>query len=162
MNRKKLTFEFVYNYFKEHDCKLLETEYIDAHTKMKYICSCGNPSEISWSNFKSGYRCKECGIVKKVIKQKHTYEYVKSEFEKNGCTLLSKEYVANNQLLDYICVCGNKAKITWATFQAGSRCYECRNKKISKALTQDYEEIVKLFEDNGCILLTTKEEYKNK
>ena len=36
--KEKLTFKFVYNYFKEHDCELLETEYINNHTPLKYYC----------------------------------------------------------------------------------------------------------------------------
>ena len=34
----KFTYEYVYNYFKEQKCKLLETEYINSSTKMKYKC----------------------------------------------------------------------------------------------------------------------------
>lgn len=37
---KKLTYENVYNYFKQYECKLLEIEYINSKTKMKYICKC--------------------------------------------------------------------------------------------------------------------------
>lgn len=49
---KKLTYEFVKNYFKEQDCELLETEYKNCDTKMKYRCKCGNESTIIFSNFK--------------------------------------------------------------------------------------------------------------
>ena len=48
---KKLTFEYVENFFKEQKCKLLETEYINAHTKMKYKCSCGNDSDTNFNKF---------------------------------------------------------------------------------------------------------------
>jgi len=42
----KLTYEYVYNYFKKQGCELLEMEYIGGTTKMKYICKCGNISSI--------------------------------------------------------------------------------------------------------------------
>lgn len=42
----KLTYEFVKQYFKEQKCELLETEYINANTKMKYVCVCKNESYI--------------------------------------------------------------------------------------------------------------------
>jgi hypothetical protein len=159
---KKLNYDFVYSYFKDHDCELLESEYISAHTKMKYKCSCGNISYISWSNFKSGYRCFNCGLIKTKEKQKHDFNHIKNEFEKNGCILLSKEYINNNQLLEYICSCGNYSKIRWTSFQYGGRCYKCRNNKISEALKHDYSIICDLFEKNNCKLLTTENEYKSK
>lgn len=44
-----LTFNYVKEYFIKEECELLETEYINAKTKMKYICKCGNESSIVWN-----------------------------------------------------------------------------------------------------------------
>lgn len=57
---KKLTFEYVYNYFKENKCELLEKEYKNNRILMKYICDCGNISQITFRDFKTGRRCKKC------------------------------------------------------------------------------------------------------
>lgn len=62
---KKLTYEYVEKYFKEEGCKLLETEYKNNSTKMKYICTCGDINEISFDSFKQGCKCKKCGYKKK-------------------------------------------------------------------------------------------------
>lgn len=43
---KKLTLDFVKEEFKKQNCELLETEYINAHTKIKYKCKCGNDMEL--------------------------------------------------------------------------------------------------------------------
>jgi hypothetical protein len=43
----KFNIKEVKKYFKEQGCKLLEEKYINAHIKMKYICSCGNESSIN-------------------------------------------------------------------------------------------------------------------
>lgn len=56
----KLLHKDVKQYFKDHGCKLLETNYSGYHTPMKYKCSCGNISKINFSNFKKGQRCKKC------------------------------------------------------------------------------------------------------
>ena len=58
---EKLTLEYVRNYFKKQRCILLETEYINVKTLMKYVCICGNKSNIKFDNFQQGKRCKECG-----------------------------------------------------------------------------------------------------
>jgi len=61
---KKLTYEFVKNYFEELGCELLEKNYKNTHYPMRYRCSCGNISKISFSSFKNGSRCKKCGDKK--------------------------------------------------------------------------------------------------
>lgn len=42
-----------------------ETEYINNHTPMKYICECGKEKEILLNTFIRGGRCVECGNRKK-------------------------------------------------------------------------------------------------
>lgn len=66
---KKHTFEYIKKYFTEHNCELLETEYVHCEHKMKYKCNCGNESFISFSSFKSGSRCKLCGIKNRIEKK---------------------------------------------------------------------------------------------
>jgi hypothetical protein len=56
------SYDFIKNEFEKHNCELLETEYINAHTKMKYKCSCGNISSIIWNSFNRGTRCMNCLI----------------------------------------------------------------------------------------------------
>ena len=50
----------IHSYFKENNCVLLEEEYINQKTPMRYICECKNESTITWKNFKKGSRCKKC------------------------------------------------------------------------------------------------------
>jgi len=53
-------YDYVKKYFKKHGCELLSKEYINTKEKMKYICSCGNVSEIDFDHFKQGNRCGKC------------------------------------------------------------------------------------------------------
>ena len=59
------SYEFVYNYFKDQGCELLEKEYINCKTKIKYKCSCGNISQIVFRSFQKGARCIKCGIKRR-------------------------------------------------------------------------------------------------
>ena len=60
INKTKLPFEYVKKYFEDNNCTLLEKEYKNAETKMKYICSCGEHAVTIWSRFHSGGRCVSC------------------------------------------------------------------------------------------------------
>jgi len=48
---KKHNYEYVKGCFKEQGCELLEKEYKNNKTKMKYKCNCKNISKITFSNF---------------------------------------------------------------------------------------------------------------
>ena len=89
---KKLKHSYIKQYFKDNNCELLEKEYINNLTKMKYRCSCGDISEITFNSFKRGSRCFTCGKEKMAEKQRLTYDYVKDMFRFSGCELLEKEY----------------------------------------------------------------------
>lgn len=55
-----VTINEVKELFRQENCMLLEKDYINSTTKMKYQCSCGNESYITFSKFKQGQRCKRC------------------------------------------------------------------------------------------------------
>lgn len=70
---KKPTYEFIKEQFKLRDYELLEIEYINTSTPMKYRCP-HHPEkklQIVWSSFKSGNGCKYCGWEK--IKKPYLY-----------------------------------------------------------------------------------------
>ena len=85
---------------------------------------------------------------------RHSYEFVKLEFEKEGYTLLSSEYINNKQQLSFICPAGHNYFINWANWNSGFRCAKCaRNVKFT------IEEVRTLFERESYKLLTNV--YKN-
>ncbi|MHA1468957.1 MAG: hypothetical protein ACTSSP_00195 [Candidatus Asgardarchaeia archaeon] len=61
---EKLTYEYVNTFFKKENCELLEKEYKNARSKLKYKCNCGDVSKIVFDHFRLGQRCKKCGIKK--------------------------------------------------------------------------------------------------
>jgi hypothetical protein len=145
---KKLTFEYVKNYFKEQRCELLEEEYVNNHTKMRYRCSCGNISKTRFDNFKQGHKCMRCGTKEGAKKQRYSFEYVKTFFRNNKCELLEKEYVNAIIPLLYKCSCNNISKIRFNDFKRGMRCRKC-----SGSEKHTFEYVKQYFKDNGCELL---------
>lgn len=118
--------------FSTANCKLLSIEY-KPQEQLEYICSCGTKDFIKLYDFIKGKRCKNCSIVRKNEKSKlnntnrnyYTYNDIFNFFKTNNCTLLSKEYINNNQILEYICSCGEISKTRFRLFKDGRRCKKC-------------------------------------
>ena len=119
----KLTLEFVKEKFEEKGCILLAKEYINAQTKMDYICKNGHRHSVSWNSFsraKNGSRCPYCyGNVKLTIDE------VREEFSKKGATLLTTVYINSGQKLDYICKMGHKTTTTLDNWRQNHDCKYC-------------------------------------
>jgi len=64
ISREKIKhpFDDVIKCFDDNNCELLSTkeDYITSRSLLKFRCSCGNIDYISYSQFKSGSRCKIC------------------------------------------------------------------------------------------------------
>jgi hypothetical protein len=151
---KKLTFEFVKQYFDEQGCELLEKEYINCKTKLKYKCSCGDINKINFHKFKKGQRCRKCRNVKIGNKKRFSYKYVYNYFKNNNCNLLEKQYIRDSIKMKYKCSCGHISKIRFNNFRKGERCIKCGG---SEKYTFKY--IKQYFKNKGCELL--EKEYKN-
>ena len=145
---KKLTFEYVKQYFEEHGCELMEKEYKNNSTKMEYKCTCGNVSKICFSHFKNGRRCMECSG-----KKKYTLEEVKQYFEDHDCKLLATEYKDNRTPMEYECNCGNSdCKISFNSFKNGNRCNKCGTERAAGKRKLLHKDVKQYFEDRNCEL----------
>jgi hypothetical protein len=85
------------------------------------------------------------------MRKKLTIEYIRSEFEKEGYTLLSEEYV-NKVKLNYRCDKGHEHSINWHNWQHRKRCPICYGKNIKLTI----EFISGMLEKENYILLTKK------
>ncbi|MBM7571566.1 transcription elongation factor Elf1 [Aquibacillus albus] len=142
--------------FLERGLVLLETEYKDSATSMKYYCI-HHPEKFqykSWNNFKAGKGCYYCSNSRKL-----EYNEVKTMFQKSGYILKEKKYINSTTPMLFTCSM-HPEKQTYTTlqnFNAGllkgySPCQYCNGKV-------DYEDVVKEFEKEGYELL--EEEYHN-
>jgi hypothetical protein len=73
-------------------------------------------------------------------------------FNKEGYTLLTKEYKNQQQRLDYLCPNGHKRSTTWKNWKKGSRCLICKNQRTKLSI----EAVSKAFEEEGYTLLSKK------
>lgn len=154
MPRKK-TYEEVKALFESKGYILLDTEYIDAHTKLRYICK-KHPDiiqSIRYNSLQQGKGCPYC-----VGKAKHTFEEVKNYFESCGYTLLEDTYINANTRMKYQCPHHptKELYIRYSDLRHGVRCPYC-----SKVGKKTYEDIKDEFEARGYILVSSKDEYVN-
>lgn len=153
--KHKLSFDYVNSKFKERGYNLLETEYINSNTKMKYICDKGHENYIRWRSFNNGNGCKDCFKSLKKNNKKLDYDFVKSKFEERNYILLDFEYINANTKMKYSCDKGHECYITYGNLKLGKGCKICANS--SKKLT--YKFVKSEFKKRGYLLLET--EYSN-
>jgi T5orf172 domain len=99
---------------------LLEKEYINTITPMRYSCKAGHKGRMTWESVKQGYGCAKCGG-----KVKLTIEEVREGFLNRGLILLETVYSSNRIPMQYRCNAGHERKISWDSVQQGKGCAQC-------------------------------------
>lgn len=139
---KKFTYKEVKEYIEKDGYVLLSKEYKNSNQKLKIQCDKGHIYEVSYLHYKySGSRCPHCNkelkiqtLKKSSEERKNDYEYIKSEMEKDGNILLSKEYISNKKPLSIQCPNGHVYNASWGSFLQGSRCPHCVSSKGEKEI----------------------------
>ena len=152
---QKFDIEYIRDAFKKEGYQLLTKKYIGCKQKLNYICPNGHRNSMIWGSFQQGHRCPDCYNNTRKGFTKMVTESIREEFNKEGYTLLTKEYRNTKQKLRYICPNGHERTITYDSWRAGSRCKLCVNKNVRHTI----EYVRAGFEEAGYILLT--KEYKN-
>ena len=119
-DKQKLSYEFIKKQIEREKYQLLSDEYISNKVKLKIRCNKGHEYEVTYNNFKAGYRCPICFGNKKF-----SYEFIKKQIEEYKYKLLSTEYVNTNEKLKIQCDKGHEYESTYSHFQCGSRCSVC-------------------------------------
>lgn len=104
---KLLDFEFVKSKFIERNYILLETEYINAKTQMRYICPIHNNiiQTITYDKLSQGHGCEYCGNERIGDHFRLDFNIVEELFKSKDFSLISKQEDYKNRLspLKYIC-----------------------------------------------------------
>lgn len=161
-SKMKYTYEDVLNSFLNVNYTLLTPKeaYKTSDTILYYKCNiCGHEARMKFTDFNEGTRCQKCKRKELADLQRFSYNYVYDCFIEQGCLLLSNIYKNKDSIMDYICSCGKESKISFSSFQSGSRCKECGYKKIGDKKRLPYQIVSNIFENNGCHLLSKT--YKN-
>jgi hypothetical protein len=148
---KRIAIKHVREKFEEEGYELLSKKYVDAHTKLEYICPNGHKHSITWANWSQGKRCKYCQYETLSKKYRLDLKIIKRFFEREKYELLTKKYTNAHQKLDYICPKGHKCSISWNSFRQGQRCYFCHG-NVKPTIEFIKSEFVK----EGYVLLTEK------
>jgi hypothetical protein len=127
LEKRTFQFDYVKNEIEKSGYKVLsdESTYNNSRTKLKLECNKGHIVYISWNSWKTKTRCKKCSLKKRDAKARLKYEFIKKEFEKRDCKLLSKTYVNAFGKLDYICDRGHICSTRWNDFQQYYGCIYC-------------------------------------
>jgi rubredoxin len=138
---QRLTIEYVREMFNKKDLELLETEYVNAHTHMKYRCKiCNHEDTVIWNSIQRGSGCPICAIEKQKDKQKLDIEFVKLECQKYGFTFLDDKYINTKTPFICRCKCGEITRTTIDAIRRGSGCRKCgvENMKAKERLSYDF------------------------
>lgn len=183
IENKRIPYEEIKKKFEDVGAKLMTT--MEEYKSMKgqlvkvwfsIIPKCGHECKVLFYNFmeRSDQNCQTCnkamGAKKSGESNRTSYDEVKRLFEDLGVELLTtKEDFENNYMRighEYFLIrakCGHECEKRYGDLKISptKKCGECaRFDKDNGNLS--YEEIAKRFEDVGCKLLTTKEEYVQK
>ena len=152
MGKKRWEYEDVKEYFEKYGYELLSEIYINNRTKLITKCPTGHIYEVTFRDFKDcGNRCVECYNEKRGNTLSFSYEDVKSEIEKHGYKLLSKEYYNSHKKLLLECDKGHQYEATFMKFKSGRRCPICSNRQ-----KYDYEYVEQYIESFNYKLLSKK------
>jgi len=148
---KRLSFEDVKKEFENKGLELLETEYVNNVTKMRYRCPKHPDENLSstYQQLRVGRGCSHCAYRGKL-----TLPEVKERFEERGYKLLETKYVGNLHPMRYECPehPDKELSIRVNDLKKGHGCPHCSG-KLSKL---DFETARVEFVKKGYRLLETK------
>lgn len=146
----KPTIEQVKKAFKEKCWNLLEEEYINSSTQMRFNCDKGHSHTISWNHFRRGIACGKCKPRRKAL----TTNEVSELFKSKGWIFLSKKYVSSRTPVKFKCNNGHIGSTRIKSLRNGLRCLQCGGRA---RLT--FEHVKEEFNKKGWTLL--ENEYIN-
>ena len=150
--RKVHSFEYIKDFIEsssESECKLLSTEYVNAHTPLKIRCKCGNTFITDFNHFSTQNKrqCTECGNFIRNNSTRLSNEYIKKYVEidsKSNCKLIECNYKNANSLIKVECSCGEYFKTTFNEFKWNNR---RRCKKCSSSVSKMEVDIINILEN---------------
>jgi ribosomal protein S27E len=143
----KHTYNFIKQQFENEGYVLLSKIYKGSHSKLKVKCPKGHIYNPIYSNFKNNHKCPYC--TNNNIK--HTYNFIKQQFENEGYKLLSDKYIENKSKLKVKCPEGHRYEVIYNSFQQGKRCPICDFLNKSSKGEKEVLEVVKQYTDEIVI-----------
>lgn len=165
---KNKYFNIFLNKCKEHDCIPISTidDYINAYSKLKFICPKHGLQEISYISIYSGSWCNLCGFDSASKKSSLTTdEVIKRVESKNGNKLLNPECYINHKTPNLKILCGsceNEFTTSLSSIEnSDGACLKCANKKTGESSRLSQKEVKHRIDSVNGNLLLNPEEYKD-
>ncbi len=149
---RKLFRKTVFDYFEREGYHIVDPCFLSVETvshkkKLDCVCPEGHAWITTWNNFQQGRRCRVCRGRPKI-----DLDFIREEFKKRGCQLLSKEYISSRDKVQYICSEGHTNSISWSSFNKGHSCRVCADDKFRFK----FDFIKNKFEEKGYRVLSTE------
>jgi len=156
----KLTYEEVEKNFKDAGYILLDKEYKNSSTKMKYICPNHGKQKISVNCLRRGIRCPEC-FNEKLGNYHRTHGMTKTKLYNSYRAM--KERCYNNNYHHFHRYGGRGIKVCddWLDDFINFKNWAIEN-KYKESLTIDRIDKDKNYEPNNCRWITIQEQQENK
>lgn len=133
------TIEYVRKKISDEGDTLISDVYIDGKSKLKIKChKCNNIYEMTFNNYQSGYRCKQCGIKSMGDKKRYNQQDIENYIKEAGDLLVSK-YQNTYSSIKILCGdCQSEFITNRDTYmRTGTRC-ECKSKMKGYAIIRNY------------------------
>jgi len=134
--------------------KIIEEEYVNSRTKMRFICSCGTEFKADLLQLVSdGKRyCNYCAKSKRYDGNDY-YEIALNKCKDNNCQLLSKTIIRTNHIVKYICNKhldkGVQSNLFHVFINNKFVCKYCAIENMGKLHRTSKEDIIALLDEKG-------------
>lgn len=119
---------------KQYNAECLSDVYINAHSKLDFLCENSHKFSSNWNRINNGHWCPYCaGSVKKTILEIDLF--VKNE---HFGECISTEYKNSKTHLEFKCQEGHLFKMIWGDVSQGRWCPDCRSLKKDINEINDY------------------------
>jgi len=125
LKREKLTIEYMQKIAQERGGLCLSETYVNARTKLLWICSEGHRWEAEPWSVKTGRWCRICSRRKTADSLKATIEDMIKLASERGGKCLSNEYKNARSKLLWECAEGHRWETTPSAITTGRWCHEC-------------------------------------
>lgn len=153
-----ITYDTFCDVLEERGWKMMseKSEYKNTKSVMKVVCSEGHPGATSYNRFMSGCDCMKCDHQSRRGKNIND---IRQEFTDKGFKLLEQIYINYDTPMKYRCKCGTESTMSYSNFKKVIHgCREC----VALSQRKDWDEIVKLFSESGCKILSKESDYKDR
>lgn len=143
-------------------------------TKILFECPCGNRYERSYNNAMKKDRpriCPSCSLKAKGERRRKKDPELRAFCLLKGVELISHSYnsLKSDYLLRVKCKCGQVIDTTYSSMRSSVdntllgryACKSCRAKVVRDLFRVPFNEVREVYDKEGCILLSSEEEYGN-